>query len=181
MPQRGLMRVRRWLGILAILAIATVTCQETTGDRGSMDRGGVVVPPLKDRCQASSVEEAKTDAPFELIQPQSTLASPLNLVAVWSCPGTVFVLEYPADLTVWESLNDLRDPEEVWDRMARSYEEFSVGEINGIPASFASPVRDAIGGVDFVSEGVRYTVSGNGEIPLSSLIDMAKTMPVPVP
>lgn len=60
-----------------------------------------------------------------------------------------------------------------------SYRKFSVGEINGIAVSFADPaVDDAIGGVDFVVDDVRYTISGDGTIPLDELIVVASSLPV---
>jgi hypothetical protein len=61
--------------------------------------------------------------------------------------------------------------------LADSYREFSVGDVNGIPASFADPaVDDAIGGVDLVVGDVRYTVSGNGKISLEDLILVARSL-----
>ncbi|HET7870527.1 MAG TPA: hypothetical protein VFM85_09460 [Actinomycetota bacterium] len=87
-------------------------------------------------------------------------------------------LEYDSGVVVYESVNTLRDPESVWKRMAEEYWEFSVGVVNGVPAGLADPAIGigTIGGVDMVVNGIRVTVSGNGRIPLSDLIDVAKSI-----
>jgi hypothetical protein len=43
--------------------------------------------------------------------------------------------------------------------------------------SLADPAVDgAIGGAEFVVGGVRYTVSGNGKIPLEDLVAVAESL-----
>ena len=89
------------------------------------------------------------------------------------------MLLYDSGVGLLESVNDLNDPTAVWQRLADSYTEFSIGDVNGVPASFADPSVDgAIGGVDFVVRDVRYTVSGNGSIPLVNLIEVAGSLRV---
>ena len=86
---------------------------------------------------------------------------------------------YSSGVGVLESMNTLKHPAAEWKGLADSYKEFSVGEINGVAASFADPsVDDAIGGVDFVVDDVRYTISGDGTIPLDELIGVASSLPV---
>jgi hypothetical protein len=115
-----------------------------------------------------------------VLQPQTALANPEHLRSVWQCataPGG-FLLMYTSGVGVLESKNTLKDPAAEWKGLSDSYKEFSVGEINGIAASLADPaVDDAIGGVDFVVDAIRYTISGDGTIPLDDLIVVARSIP----
>jgi hypothetical protein len=134
-------------------------------------------------CGGSEVtlEMANQTAPYDVLQPQTALANPENLKSIWQCATAPdgFLLVYNSGVGVLESLNTLKDPSAEWKGLADSYKEFSVGEINGVAASFADPaVNDAIGGVDFVFDDVRYTISGDGNIPLDELIVVASSIPV---
>jgi hypothetical protein len=60
--------------------------------------------------------------------------------------------------------------------MADQNPEFSETEIRGISVSLADPNKGAIGGTDFVVGEVRYTVSGDGKIPLEDLVDVADSL-----
>jgi hypothetical protein len=128
-----------------------------------------------------TLTDAHAAAAFELIQPEAPLASTSNLESVWRCSTVAggFLLLYASGVGLLESVNDLKDPPLEWQGLTDSYEEFSIGEVDGIPASFADPSVDgAVGGVDFVAGDVRYTVSGNGSIPLVELIEVARSLPV---
>jgi hypothetical protein len=85
-------------------------------------------------------------------------------------------LVYDSGVAVLESPNDLKDPAATWQRMADLYPEFMVTEIRGIPVSLADPDKGAIGGADFVVGEVRYTVSGDGKIPLEDLVAVADSL-----
>ena len=90
-------------------------------------------------------------------------------------------LVYDSGAAVLESLNDLKDPLSEWKGLSESYNESSVGDVEGVPASFADPaIDDAVGGVDLVVGDVRYTVSGNGKIPLEDLIAVARSLMIQV-
>jgi hypothetical protein len=127
------------------------------------------------------LNEAREGAVFNLVEPQAPVANPKNLATVWMCgsvPGGV-ALVYDSGAAILESVNDLKDPAAEWKGLADSYDEFSVGDVEGVPASLADPsVDNAIGGVDLVLGDVRYTVSGNGKIPLDDLIDVARSLVV---
>lgn len=125
-----------------------------------------------------SLATAAESVTFSLIQPESSLASPDRLSSVWACATTVggIGLVYNSGVSVLESPNDLKDPVATWQRMADRYPEFSVTEIRGIPVSLADPNKGAIGGTDFVVGEVRYTVSGDGKIPLEDLVDVADSL-----
>jgi hypothetical protein len=137
--------------------------------------------PLSSWCEGSSLDAAREDAPFQLVLPETDVASTRTISNVWECPFGEFYVEFGSGVTIRYGFNDINDPEREWHGLAREYREFSVGEVNGAPASLADPAVDgAIGGVDWVVEGVRYTVSGNGAIALDDLLAVARSMPIPV-
>lgn len=156
------------LGLLVACSDATV--RSTTPDTTTPCGGSEV-----------TLETANQTATYEVLQPQTPLANADNLKSIWQCataPGG-FLLLYSSGVGVLESMNTLKDPDAEWKGLADSYKEFSVGEIRGVAASFADPaVDDAIGGVDFVVDDVRYTISGDGTIPLDELIVVASSLPV---
>jgi len=162
------------IAAIAVLVVAGLASRDA--DRTTTPEGG---PP----CFGTEVSlaAARNSATFDLLEPDAPLANPNRLKAVWKCgsPAGGYLLLYDSGVEVVESVNDLKDPAAEWQGLADDYEEFSTGDINGIPASFADPtINDAIGGVDFVVGEVRYTVSGNGEIPLSDLVLVASSLPV---
>lgn len=135
--------------------------------------------PLSSWCEGTSFDRARDDAPFELVLPETGVASARTISNVWECPSGEFYVEFGSGVTIRYGFNDIDDPEREWHGLAREYTEFSVGEVNGILASLADPAVDgAIGGVDWVVGGVRYTVSGNGWIPLDTLLAVARSMPI---
>jgi hypothetical protein len=165
------------------MVFAVITAIGTTALVGCDRDGRTTHPEAGTPCGGTEVTlaDARAAAAFELIQPQAPLASTRNLESVWRCStvaGGVLLL-YDSGVGLLGSVNDLKDPPLEWQGLADSYKEFSIGEIDGIPASFADPSVDgAIGGVDFVVGDVRYMVSGNGSIPLWELVDVARSLPV---
>ena len=166
------MRISR-LAISMLATVWLIACgdaseRSTTPDAGT-HCGGTRI----------SLTSAREAAAFDLVEPRAPLADSSDLQSVWRCSTVAggFLLVYDSGVGVLESVDTLRDPAAEWQGLADAYEEFSVGEINGIPASFADPaIDDAIGGVDFVASGVRYTVSGDGAIPLDDLIAVARSL-----
>jgi hypothetical protein len=121
---------------------------------------------------------------FDLVDPTGHHPLTADLASVWRCATVAggILLVYDSGVTVLESVNTLDDPAAEWQGLADSYREFSVGEVNGVPASLANPAIDgAVGGVDFVVGDVRVTVGGNGSIPLDELVAVARSIPVEVP
>jgi hypothetical protein len=166
---------------LVVVLMSASCATSSTGQSSDRDQGPHF-PPLASSCERFDLEAARSKAPFELAMPSATTASEGTLHAVWFCPGNAYVLDFESGVTVWYAWNDIEDPVAEWQGLAREYREFSVGDVNGIPASLADPAVDgATGGVDWVVDGVRYTVSGNGEIPLEDLLDVARSMPIPPP
>lgn len=171
------------LGALALVAISALVANATLG--GEAPSGGPTHPELGTPCGGSetSLAGARDAAAFQLIEPQAPLANPENLKSVWTCTSVAggIGLVYDSGAAVLESVNDLKDPLSEWQGLSESYKEFSVGDVEGVPASFADPAVDnAIGGVDLVVGHVRYTVSGNGKIPLEDLIAVARSLMIQV-
>jgi hypothetical protein len=160
--------------------ISTIATAALVGCNGG---GRATHPEAGTPCGGTEVTltDAHAAAAFELIQPEAPLASTSDLESVWRCSTVAggFMLVYDSGVGLLESMDSLKDPTAEWQGLVDSYKEFSIGEVNGIPASFADPSVDgAIGGVDFIVAGVRYTVSGNGSIPLVDLIEVARSLPV---
>lgn len=148
---------------------------------GETPAGRTTQPEFTTPCLGSetSLAAARDAAGFIVIEPQASLANSQRLKSVWRCTTVAdgIALVYDSGITILESPNDLEDPMETWQKMADSYEEFSMGEVAGIPASFADPaVGEATGIVDFVEGDVRYRVNGDGEVPLDQLIGVAKSV-----
>jgi hypothetical protein len=158
----------------ALMMVGLLACEapdRTTTPVTSTPCGGAQIP----------LANARESAAHELVQPDAPLANAESLASVYQCSTVAggFLLLYQSGVGVLESPNTLKDPAAEWEGLADSYKEFSVGQINGVPASFADPAIDeAIGGVDFVVGDVRYTVSGDGTIPLDDLISVAQSLPV---
>ncbi len=107
--------------------------------------------------------------------PRDQLASDSTLSQVWQCSEVQYGFEYRSGVIVYLSPNTFEDPDSVWKQMAEDYDEFSVGSVDGIPASLVDPAKapGAEGGVDFVRGNTRITVSGNGKISLADLLQVA--------
>ena len=123
--------------VFAVISIATaalVGCSvggRTTRPEAGTPCGGTEV----------TVADARAVAAFELVQPHTPLASTSNLESAWRCSTVAggFLLLYDSGVGLLESVNDLEDPTLEWQGLSDSYKEFSIGLINGIPASFADP------------------------------------------
>jgi hypothetical protein len=160
------------IGFIGIVAL--VACR--AGERTTTPETGTPCGGTE-----TTLEAARSAATYELVEPLAPTRSKGNLTSVWQCATVAggYLLVYDSGIGVLESVNTLKDPPAEWQGLADSYKEFTVGEINGVPASFADPSVDgAIGGVDFVIGEVRYTVSGNGSLPLEDLIAIADSLPV---
>jgi hypothetical protein len=121
--------------------------------------------------------------PFQIVLPNHPLANETTLVRVWRCSDIQVAFEYQSGLVVYLEQNSLDDPAAVWARLAQEYPEYSTGTVSGTPASFAQPDASggSVGGVQFVRDGVDIVVNGNGEIPLSDLIQVSESLSPVVP
>jgi hypothetical protein len=128
----------------------------------------------------STMSSAESRVPFTLLEPHSDLASEANMSAVWSCAGDSVAMEYASGVAIYMMPNEFKDAEAVFQRMAALYPEFAVGKVRGHVASLIDPAKStngtASGGVDFIENGVRITVLGNGSIPLLHLVDVAESL-----
>jgi hypothetical protein len=122
-----------------------------------------------------TVVRASRISGIEILLPQDPLAEGTGL-GVRLCPGPEVMITYRSGVAVSEARNTLDDPEAEWKGLAKEYPEFSMGSTHGVSASLADPEEGAIGGVQFVLDGGRYMVIGNGEIPLDELIRVADSL-----
>ena len=165
--------------IVGFVAVAMLIVVARTQEEGST-RGRDTAPISEsDSCgPAVSLDEATRAVPFQLLLPDHALANDESRTALELCSETFIQFRFSSGIVLTETVNTLEDPETVWERMAKDYREFSVGSVNGLPASLADPsVDDALGGVDLVTnDGARIIVTGNGKIPLEELVGVAESL-----
>lgn len=123
---------------------------------------------------------AKSDTSYRVMMPDHARANENSVRRVWDCPGDMVAIAFESGVIAYERSNDLANHERIFQRMAEEYPEFSVGRIRGDPAQFSDPTKaeneTAEGGVDWIEDGMRYTVSGDGKIALSELKEVAASL-----
>jgi hypothetical protein len=178
--RKSMPRVRRgtlglFIGsLLALLlgGIALVRADEPSISRATMPEG------LSCIGEESSLSEAAAKMPFPILLADTELANHATVTRVLLCSTDSVEIDYGSGVRVTLGVNHLSDPVAVWERMAKLYPEFSVGTVRSLPASLANPDMGAIGGVDFVENGVRIIVTGNSKIPLDDLVAVAESLKV---
>jgi hypothetical protein len=128
----------------------------------------------------TTIAEAESWTSYSLLAPHDELANETNVTGVWICRAQEVAVEYTSGVTLYMGPNTLRDAEAVFRRMAQLYPEFSVGKVRGHAANLIDPAKStngtAKGGVDFIEDGIRVTVLGNGSIQLPQLVDVADSL-----
>ena len=170
------------LGLVAALVLAVMA--STRSSDPVPQRGGEsakATSPLTRPCDGhvESFNQATRELPYELLIPNTELASQSSLKATWSCDDIgQIALEYESGVVVYERLSDLADPAATYAALAKEYPEYSTGEVRGVPASLAAPdpKQGVSGGVDFVVGDARYIVAGDETIPLDALREVAESM-----
>ena len=165
---------------LVVIVLLAAGAAMLIQSQDSSDTGRSTQPEFPTPCGGTelSLATAQESVTFSLIQPEAPLASADRLSSVWACATTMggIGLVYDSGVAVLESPNDLKDAVAIWQRMADLYAEFSVTEVRGVPVSLADPNKGGSGGADFVVGEVRYTVSGDGKIPLEDLVAVADSL-----
>jgi hypothetical protein len=178
------------LVVLAFAAAYFLWSQSRAADRGEHGDGAgasgnadeVQAPP---HCggEQESLSAAFADASYTVELPSQTAARSSALQGAWDCPGSATLLEFSSGLTLAVDINTIADPSAAWKTLAESSPRiYSVGEINGVAASFidpdGDPNDDAKGGVTFVIDGIYVSVGGNGRIPLRDLVAAAEQVTI---
>lgn len=143
--------------------------------------GAAYNDPTSGVCEGvvSSIREQKAKSRFPLLVPNHALANRDNVTSARDCLGETVALEFESGVSVYLSFNDLADPRAEWASMAETYPEFSVRTVRGVPASVVDVIDGdgtARGGVELVEDGVRITVAGNHQLPLSELIAITESL-----
>lgn len=130
--------------------------------------------------------EAAGSMPFTLELPNTSIANAANIKQVLLCASDQVEIDFSSGVILTLGTNHLANPADEWSKLAQDYPEFSTGTVRGVPASLADSAKGALGGVDLVQNGVRITVTGNGSIPLTDLVDVAESIqpiasPTPTP
>ena len=66
--------------------------------------------PLSSWCEGTSLDAAREDAPFQLVLPETDVASTRTIPDVWECPSGEFYFEFGSGVTIRYGLNDIKDP-----------------------------------------------------------------------
>jgi hypothetical protein len=135
-------------------------------------------PQSDPRCgELTTLDQAVASVDFALLSADTELGDRSSIDEVEVCENGAVVIRYASGVAVYQERSTLADPEAEWNQLAADHEEFSVGTVRGHPASLATPgVLGAAGGVDFVEDGIRITVTGDGEIPLDDLIAFGESL-----
>jgi hypothetical protein len=157
---------------LVVLAVLLIQDRDSPIDRSAVPEGTSCIG------QPSSLVDAAATMPFPILLAQTELANAATVTDVLICAADQVEIDYASGVIVTLGANHLRDPEAEWQGLAEQYPEFTVGTVRGVSASLADPDKGAIGGVDLVENGVRITVTGDGEIPLEDLISVAESLAV---
>lgn len=170
----------RVLGVVVMMLMIGLALVSSRRAGSNDDAGRRTAPSSETPCGGaeSSLEEAAAEVPFSIRIPHTPTASQESLKSVWLCSQTEVLLVFESGASTLEGINSLKDPEAEWAGLAKEYDEFSVGTVGGVPASLATPDTKAgvNGGVDFVVNEVRYTVTGNQVIPLEALLAVAESL-----
>jgi hypothetical protein len=131
------------------------------------------------QAEAVTLDEVRTQSDFRAYMPNHPLANRENLAGVWSCPvGPGGLLKFSSGVTIYFGDGSfIRDPERLWESRERDGDG-SVGTVRGESASLSEPAPEPerLGGVEFVEDSTLLTVSGNGQIPLADLVDVAESL-----
>jgi hypothetical protein len=164
-------------------AVAVLAVSAFFGERSPDATEGKEGVPVLGPCGESTTLRGATErAGFRLLAPDTPLAAIEDLEEVELCESGDVIIRYSGGITVSQSVSTLADPRAEWEQMARDYEEFAVGTVRGHPASLITPaIGSSRGGVDFVEDGIRIQVFGNGETPLADLVAVAESLRPAVP
>lgn len=190
------MMSKRMMGLGAatglLLVGAAVVFVLTTDSTPRESQGPLTARPrlLSDRCprgEAVTVGQARDRVSFQILMPDHSLAREENLISTTACPAdedegprawaVSFVFESGIKVTL--APNDLKDPARTWSELAAAHpENTSVGRVRGAIAWLAEPyeAHGAVGAVEFVENGVKVAIIGNGEIPLGDLVAVAESL-----
>jgi hypothetical protein len=192
--------VRRWqvagiavVGIVAILVALSLAGDDdpdglpeaqgaTNPIPGLSER--VDGPVLPDHCGGSETTlqaEISRAKDYAILVPDSGASSPETMTSVLRCPDGGTRLEFASGVSVYLARNTIPDPEKAWQSTASTAPDiYSVGTVAGVPAFFADPSKDksgvADGSVVAVIGRTFVAVVGDGEVPLSDLIETATTL-----
>jgi len=173
--------------VLVALALAALTWRDASAPTLQRPSGPAAFPgpvaPAHCGGQAVDLAQAFVDVPYSAVLPNTELASPETVTGAWRCPGVATLFEFASGVTLVLDKNTIVNPEESWRRLADSDPSvYSVGVVNGTPASFIDASKDetktAEGGVTYVVDGVYVSVGGNGSIPLVDLVSIAEELVV---
>lgn len=133
--------------------------------------------------QAWTLDRARANVPYRVLEAHTDLANPSNMTHVWRCPDSqlAIALEYAPGVKVSLAPTTLDDPAAAWVALAaQDPGVVTVGTIRGVPGVFTDPAKDATGtapgGVEFVEDGIQVAVIGNGRIPLDQLREVAESL-----
>lgn len=122
--------------------------------------------------------EAKNAVSFQILTPSHALANTSNIIATYVCLDEVIIYFESGIREFMEDQGEGAAPP--WDMLAAQDPAVTVGSIRGKEAALIDPTKDpsgsALGGVEFVEEGILISIVGDGKIALDELIAVAESL-----
>jgi hypothetical protein len=142
-------------------------------------RVGPKEPP--NRCPPTTIEDALGQQSFTVLLPAHALANDASVAEVRRCPYPELRIAYSSGVDLLlDATMTWTDPAESWEGLARVEPDWrTVGTVRGQPALLSDPAKsdETVGGVEFVMEAnLLVNITGNGEIPLEDLIEVAQSL-----
>lgn len=140
-------------------------------------------PMFENYCHGEpwQLDEARRKFPRRVLVPHHAQASEENLQRVWRCPGIALTMEFASGIRVTLEDRQFADPAVAWAQLAKQYApQSSVEMVRGVPALVADPSKDPTGNTDglveFIVGDLQVLVVGDGEIPASTLREVAESL-----
>jgi hypothetical protein len=140
------------------------------------------VPPLPVRCpETVSLSEAQSMAGGTFALPDTKLASQENLAWLASCPDPTVVAQFGSGIwLVFEPWEISLSPSDSFSQRMKDNPGLFITTLDGISALEEDALKDSThttdGGVEFVIKREDVQVYGDGNIPLSDLEDVARSI-----
>jgi hypothetical protein len=123
--------------------------------------------------ELAAAAEAQT---FSVLLPNDSITGAITDVC--QAEGGGLAITYASEIQLRESTNDLRDAAETWNGIVSRYPGagYEVLTVRGAPALAAAPSETMLGGLEWVEDGVKIKITGNGQATLNDLRAIADSL-----
>lgn len=97
--------------------------------------------------------------------------------------GGGIAIIYASGIELREVENDLADPPAAWKGIAARYPDvgYELVTVRGFPALAAAPSETSTGGLEWVEDGVKFSITGNSKATVDELQTIASSLSVAEP